>query len=274
MPYLQEEKARLQAEVQAIGIEIANLTSQERDQQQAISAAQARVVNAQANLANAKAQLPALEAAAATADRRIGDVNEAIAAHEAIEPEKTIEVPNKPPRPNPDWIAWNKALGRLNEQLDRAQADAATAHARVNEGMAQVSRAAAEVQAALHVTQLAIAAARQRQATAQARVADVDRWNDEIARDVLARKTLEQVAAELSKESAVLEDAHAVARVQNEIAEETLSSLSARRDQLTPALNQVNAQLPAATEELRATRAVLAAATRSIQKHRQRGPKA
>jgi hypothetical protein len=213
----------------------------------------------------------------------VAAVDQQIDAHLANEPESFIEVPNKPPRPNPAWRIWNTALERLTQQRARAQADATAAHARLNEGRARVSQATAEVQAAerqvadatvaAQVVQVAIAAARQRQETAQTQVAKLDRWNEEIARDPLARKTLEQVAVELSARTAALEETYAVARVQNEIAGETLVSPSARRDQLTTALNQVTGQLPAASEELRAAKAVLDEATRSIRTHRQRGPR-
>jgi chromosome segregation ATPase len=286
MPYLQNEKARLQAEIQAAAAEITNLTAQLQAQQQALAMAQSRLGAAQPRLVDAQARILALEAAAATADNRVAALNQQIDAHLANEPEQVIEspIPGRPPRPNPAWRRWKLELDRLTQQLDQAQADGAAAHVGLNDGRARVSQATAEVQAterqvaeatdAVQVTQLAIATARQRQETAQAQRANLDRWNEEIARDPLARKTLEQVAAELSDRAAALEEAHAVARVQNAIAEETLLSLTARRDQLTPALNGVNAQLPAASEELRAANVALSGVTRSIQMHLRRGPRA
>ena len=187
-------------------------------------------------------------------------------------------------RPNPACIHGADGWSGLTDQRDQAQADGAAAHVGLNDGRARVSQATAEVQAAerqvaeatdaVQVTQLAIAAARQRQETAQTQMANLDRWNEEIARDPLAQRTLEQVAAELSDRAAALEEAHAVARVQNAIAEETLFSLTARRDQLTPELNDVNAQLPAASEELRAANVALSGVTRSIQMHLRTGPRA
>jgi chromosome segregation ATPase len=297
MSELHDEKIRLQAEIQAAEAEITNLTTQLQAQQQAIGAAQSRVSAAQSRLTGAQAQLPPLEAAAAAADRRVVELNQDIDAHLAVEPEKTIGLEHPPrqaqnipgellpaaPRPNPAWAVWKRALDRLTQQLEQAQADAAANHVRLDGGRAQVSQATAEVQAAerqvadatgaLQVTQRAIAAARQRQETARNEVANLDRWNDEIARDPLARTALEQAAAELSDRAAVLEDARDTARVQNEIAQETHASMSARRDQLTPALNQVNAQLPAASEELRAANELLAAASSRIQRHRQQGPR-
>ena len=58
-----------------------------------------------------------------------------------------------------------------------------------------------------------------------------------------------------------------VARVQHEIAEETLAALIARRDQLTPALNQVNgAAARGVSKELRVAREALTTASRNIQR--------
>jgi chromosome segregation ATPase len=283
MPHLQNEKARFQADAQAAAAEIASLTTQRQGQQQAISAAQARVSAAQTRLSAAQAQIPPLEGAVAAAEQQVASANEQVEAHAANEPDPLIEVPNKPPRPNPAWRTWNTRMGLLARQLEQAQADLTAAQTRLDDGRAQVSQATTEKQTAerdvadttraLAATDAAIAAAKQRQDAAQAQVATVDRWNDAIARDPLVRPTLEQVAAELSARTAALEDEHDVARVQLEIAEETLASLVARRDRLTPALSQVNGQLPAASEELRVAREALTAATRNIQRHRQRGPR-
>ena len=283
MPYLQHEKTRLETEKQRATEELASLNSRLQTQQQAIEAAKVRVQAAQNRLTEAKAAIPGLETAAATADQRVTDLDLVIEEHLRREPESTIETEHGP-RPNPAHIQWSRRLEGLTDQRDQAQADGAAAHVGLNDGRARVSQATAEVQAeerqvaeatdAVQVTQLAIAAARQRQETAQTQMANLDRWNEEIARDPLARRTLEQVAAELSDRAAALEEAHAVARVQNAMAEETLFSLTARRDQLTPELNDVNAQLPAASEELRAANVALNGVTRSIQMHLRRGPRA
>src|SRR5262245_30099790 len=283
MPYLQNERARFQAEVQAAATEIGSLTTERQARQQALSAAQARVTAAQTTLATAQAQIPPLEAAVATAEGQVASANQQVEAHAANEPDPLIEVPNRPPRPNPAWRIWKTTMDQLTAQLTQAQADLTGAQTRLNDGRTQVSQATAEKQAAereiadatraLAATDAAIAAARQRQDAAQAQLATVDRWNDAIARDPLVRPTLEQVAAELSARTTALEDDHDVARVQLEIAEETLASLVGRRDRLTPALSQVNGLLPAASEELRVAREALATAARNIQRLRQRGPR-
>lgn len=284
MPYLQNEKARFQSEVQAAAAEIASLTTQRQGHQQALSAAQARVSAAQTKLSAAQAQIPALEAAVATAEQHVASANQQVEEHAANEPDPTIDVDDgRPPRPNPAWRTWNITMTQLTQQLAAAQAGLAAAQTRLNDGRTGVSQASAEKQTAerqvadatraLAATDAASAAAKQRQDAAQAQVANVDHWNDAIARDPLVRPTLEQVAAELSARAAALEDDHDVARVQQEIAEETLASLVARRDRLTPALGQVNGQLPAASEELRVAREALTTATRNIQRHRQRGPR-
>ncbi|MGH7253029.1 MAG: hypothetical protein ACREIE_04425, partial [Nitrospiraceae bacterium] len=143
MPYLQNEKVRLLAELQAAAAEITNQTAQLQTEQQAIVAAQARVSAAQAKLADAQAPIPALEAAAAAADNRVAAVNQQIEAHLANEPEQVFEspIPGRPPRPNPAWIAWNQSLDALNQQSNQAQADSAAAHTGLNNGRAAVSQA-------------------------------------------------------------------------------------------------------------------------------------
>ena len=78
------------------------------------------------------------------------DIDRAIAEHQQNEPDRTIEVPNKPPRPNPAWIAWSRRLGQLTEQRDRLQASATAAHGRVSESiatLAQLDRAIADAHA-------------------------------------------------------------------------------------------------------------------------------
>jgi chromosome segregation ATPase len=273
MPYLQHEKTRLETENQRATEELASLNSRLQTQQQAIEAAKVRVQAAQNRLTAAKAAIPGLETAAATADQRVADLDLVIEEHLRREPEPTIETEHGP-RPNPAHIQWSLQLKKLTDQRDQAQADAATAHKRLNDARAQVSQATTEVQNAERqltdatsagaAIQQAIEAARGRQQAAQKELALLGRWNEEISRDPLDRKTLEQVAVELSDRAAVLQDAYALARVQNEIANETLTSLSARRAQLTAALSQVNAKLPAALEELRAARAALTEAIRRI----------
>jgi chromosome segregation ATPase len=283
MPYLQHETARLAAASQAAAAEIASLSAQLQAQQQAIAAAQARAGVARSGLAAAQAQIPSLEAAAASADRRVAELDVQIDDLAANEPDMVIEVSNKPPRPNPAWRIWKRQLDQLTQQRAAAQASAAAAHARLNDGRAQVSRAAADVQAAdsqvaaatsaQSAIQQAITAARARQAAIGEQLAVLDQWNQEIARDPLDRAALEPVAMILSERAAALGDAHAQARVQNEIAQETLAALSARRDQITPSLSDLNAQLPAASQELLVASRALAAAARGIQTLLRRGPR-
>jgi chromosome segregation ATPase len=255
MPYFVQEKLRLQAEVQAA-------TAKLPAQQQALSAAQARLVQAQA-------QIPPLRAAVDAADQRVADVNQAIEEHPANEPDPFIEQGgNKPPRPNPAWIAWNRAGDQLRAALNQARVDANAARGRLGAAQAVVAQAQGEVQAAtaaLQATQAAITAAQQR-------LADVERWQTEIARDPLDRTALERAAAELSTQTMAVEEALTVAQFQQEEAEQRLASLVARRDQLIPMLNEVNGQLPAAQAELQAAQAALVAATRNVETHVRQGP--
>jgi chromosome segregation ATPase len=283
MPYLQHETARLAAASQAAAAEIASLSARLQAQQQAIAAAQSRASVARGALAAAQAQIPSLEAAAASADRRVAELDVQIDDLAANEPDMVIEISNKPPRPNPAWKIWKRQLDQLTQQRAPAQASAAAAHARLNDGRAQVSRAAAVVQAAdgqvvaatsaLNSIQQAITAAQARQAALGEQLAVLDQWNQEIARDPLDRAALEPMAAILSDRAAALGDAYAQALVQNTIAQETLATLIARRDQITPALNDLNAQLPAASQELRAASQALATAARRIQMLLRQGPR-
>jgi uncharacterized phage infection (PIP) family protein YhgE len=281
MALLQNEKARLQADVQAAAAQVASLTTQLQTGQQALVEAQGRVSAAQSRVADAQSKIPALEAAAASADQRAEAASQAVEEHSANEPDPIIEVSGRP-RPNPAWRTWNTQMDRLTQQLSAAQTEAGAAHGRLNDGRNQVTQAVAERQTAerqvtdannaVAATEQAIAAARQHLDSLQAQVATVDHWNDEIARDPLVRPALEPIAAELSGRAAALEDVFAAARVQREIAEETQAASIARRDQLEPALAQVNAQLPGASEELRVARLALTSASRAIQNLRRRGP--
>ncbi|HEY5892685.1 MAG TPA: hypothetical protein VIT91_05585 [Chthoniobacterales bacterium] len=85
-----------------------------------------------------QAQRPALEAAAAAADQAVEDIDAQILEHQQNEPERIIEVPR--PRPNPEWIAWNRRLLQLNQQRDRLQASASAAHGRVNDLIATLAQ--------------------------------------------------------------------------------------------------------------------------------------
>lgn len=95
-----------------------------------------------------QAQRPALEAAAASADQAVEDIDSQILEHQQNEPDRIIEVPR--PRPNPEWIAWNRRLQQLNQQRDRLQAGASAAHGRVSDlitTLAQLDRAISEAHA-------------------------------------------------------------------------------------------------------------------------------
>jgi hypothetical protein len=115
-----------------------------------ISSAAEEEAELTAQRAALQAQRPALEAAAAAADQAVADIDRGIAEHQQNEPDRTIEVPNKPPRPNPAWIAWSRRLGQLTEQRDRLQASASATHGRVNDlitTLAQLDRAISEAHA-------------------------------------------------------------------------------------------------------------------------------
>jgi chromosome segregation ATPase len=261
MPYLQNEKSRVQAEIQKLESEAASLTTQIDVQQQAVASAKTKVDDARSKLAGLQAQRPALAAAATSAGQKVDGINQQIQEHEQNEPEKSIERPNKPPLPNPEWTTWNKRMEQLTEQRSRAEADAVAASTRLNNLDQSISQATAELRTAesqsnqaaavfdqlknsLSVTNNKLQAARQN-------LNDLTRFTDEIDKDPMNRPALEQAAAALSTRVLELEDAYAAARAVSRAADAALSSLTSRRDQLTAALADINSQLPAANEAVR-----------------------
>ena len=111
----------------------------------------------EARLAGLQAQRPALEAEAATADRRLADLEIQIQQHGQTEPEQFIERPNRPPLRNPEWTTWKERFDELVEQRNQAEASASAAHIRLSDLSRAISQAEAEVQSA--VTRAAQAAA-------------------------------------------------------------------------------------------------------------------
>jgi chromosome segregation ATPase len=261
MPYLQNEKSRVQAEIQKSESEAANLTTQIDVQQQAVASAKTKVDDARSKLAGLQAQRPALAAAATSADQKVDGINQQIQEHEQNEPEKSIERPNKPPLPNPEWKTWNKRMEELTEQQSRAEADSVAASTRLNNLDQDISRATAELrtaesqsnQAAAVLDQLknSLSVTNNKLQAARQNLNDLTRFSDEIDKDPMARPALEQAAAALSTRVLELEDAYAAARAVSRAADAALSSLTSRRDQLTAALADINSQLPAANEAVR-----------------------
>ena len=276
MPYLQNEKTRAQAEIQAAEAEVTSLTAQLDAQQQAVASAQAAVEAARSKLAGTEAQRPTLEAAVASADGRVADVNGQINEHLSDEPERFIEGNGKPV-PNPEWKIWKKRLDELTKQRDQAQAGASVAHSRLNDLNSAITQAAldlntAEAQAAQATATLeqlnqALAAAQTRVAAAHQRLDKPTQMSDEIDREPMNRTDLEQAAAELSALVMELEDAYAAARATSRAADAALASLMARRDQLTAALADVNNQLPTADTEVSVADSAAADLAQQIDDH-------
>jgi len=262
MPYLQNEKSRAQAEIQKLESEAAGLTTQIDVQQQAVAGAKTKVDDARSKLAGLQAQRPALAAAATSADQKVDGINRQIQEQEQNEPEKSIERPNKPPLPNPEWKTWNKRMEELTEQRSRAEADAVAASTRLNNLDQAISQATAELrtaesqsnQAAAVLDQLknSLPVTNNKLQAARQNLNDLTRFTDEIDKDPMNRPALEQAAAALSTRVLELEDAYAAARAVSRAADAALSSLTSRRDQLTAALADINSQLPAANEAVRA----------------------
>ena len=260
MPYLEQERARLQAELQAADAEQSALTTKLSTQQQAVTAAQTQVSTAQTQLALKQTEVAPLQASAGVADRHVADIDRQIDAHVANEPERTIEVDGRPPRPNPAWRTWNQHMQRLSTQRTQAQTSASAAHNRLEAAQLAVSQAQAGVQAAERLvseakaavagTQTAIAGVQARQQAIQQQIAGIAKVNTEIDRDPFTRPTVEQLAAELSARVFELEDAHTQARLEQEDAEERLRNLITRRDDLTQRTADVTAKLSDAKARL------------------------
>ena len=261
MPYLQNEKSRAQAEIQKLESEAAGLTTQIDVQQQAVAGAKTKVDDARSKLAGLQAQRPALAAAATSADQKVDGINQQIQEHEQNEPEKSIERPNKPPLPNPEWKTWNKRMEQLTDQLNQAEADSVAASTRLNNLDRDISQATNELrtaesqsnQAAAVLDQLknSLSVTNNKLQAARQNLNDLTRFTDEIDKDPMNRPALEQAAAALSTRVLELEDAYAAARAVSRAADAALSSLTSRRDQLTAALADINSQLPAANEAVR-----------------------
>jgi chromosome segregation ATPase len=294
MPYLEQEKIRIQAEVQADAAEIAGLTAQLATQQQAVETAQALVTSAQSSVTDAQAQVSALNAAAMAADQKVSTLDQQIANHEANEPDRFLDgedlfagsparIPlGSRPRPNPEWRIWKRVLDQLIQEREQAHANAIAAHAQFSQGQVAVSQAQAGVQAAerqvseatatVQATQFAITSVRQHQIALEQQVADLEHWQTEIARDPLDRAVLERVATELSARALAAEEALTMTQFEQEDAQQRLAALVARQEQLIPLLNEVNGQLPAAQAELQAAQGAFVVATRNVEAHVRRGP--
>jgi hypothetical protein len=288
MPYLQNEKTRTQAEIQAAEANVTALTTQAQAQQQTIAQAQVQLHAAQSGLAGLQAQRPALEAAAAAADQVVADFDRQIVEHQQNEPDQFIvideqeQVTRQPirrghPVPNPEWTVWKRRLDALTQQRNQAQASAFAAHNRLNALNGAIAQAAAGVQAAeaqaaqaaATLAQLngALAAAREAVVAAHQRLDELTRLGGEIDRNPMDRGALGPVAAALSARVSELEDAYRAAAAASATADATLASLLARRNQLTAALTDANNRMPAADAEAVAADRALRGLAQQIDHH-------
>lgn len=278
MPYLQQEQIRAQAEILDADAVVTSLTAKIDIQRQALVTAQAQAEAARNAMTVLQSQRPALDAAVAAADRAVIDLDRRISEHEANEPPQVIggvepivrpdvEGPlTRPVRPNPAWKVWKRQHGVLIQQRTQAQEKANGVHARLNELNARVAQGQAGVQAAeaqvaqgeasLQQANQSLVAARDRASLARQKLNDLVRFSEEIDREPMDRKSLEQVAATLSTRVMELEDALAVAQAVSAQADATLSSLLRRRDELVTGLATVTSQLPAAETAVQAADAV------------------
>jgi chromosome segregation ATPase len=294
MPYLQQEQTWAQAEIQAADAVVTSLTTQVDIQRQALVSAQAQVDVARNALMALQSQRPALDAAVSAADRAVIDLNRRISEHEANEPPQVIGGVDpivgplvvgpltRPVRPNPAWKVWKRQQGELIQQRNQAQVEANGAHARLNELNARVTQAQAGVQAAearvaqeearLEQVNQSLVVARDRASAARQKLNDLVHFGEEIDREPMDRKALEQVAAILSARAMELEDALAVARALSAQADATLSSLLRRRDELVNGLAAVTSQLPGAETAVQAADVVAVDRLSELQAQIEGGP--
>jgi chromosome segregation ATPase len=268
MAFLENEKARAQAEIQRSQADITGLTGQIEILRQTHAGANAEAEAARGTLAERQAQRPALEAAVTSKERRVADLDRQIDEHQQTEPVKEIERPNKPPLPNPEWKTWKNRLDDLVESRGRAQADVAAARVpldQLNAAVAQLTTAiqaatnrASQAEAALNQLEETLGHARTRLLADRQALADLTRWTDEVDRQSMDRPALELVAAALSARAQDFAEAYAAARTVSRKADETLSSLTGRRDRLAAELADVNSQLPAAEDAVTGADAAVA----------------
>lgn len=269
MPYLKHDTTRLQQERHALSAQQAPLTAQLATQQQAVTAAQAQRTSAVNAVAQAQAGLAPLRTAAAAADAHVADL------------EQDIQDASEPPQGGPT-SAWKQRLAALQRQLTQAQAAAEAAHNRLDAAQQSVLQAQAQVQAAdrqvaaaaaaVQATQTIIAGLQTRQRETEQRLAEIDRWETDIARDPLVRPSLEQTASELSARVAALEETLLTTRFELEDAETLLARLTARREQVAGRLTTLTSQLPGAEAELATAQQAAAAAEEQVTTHLQDGP--
>jgi chromosome segregation ATPase len=256
--YLEHEGTRLRSEIEAADAQVSAA-------QQVLATAQARVTAALTSVANAQSQIPALQSSAVAADSRVADLDRQVAAHRENEPEPLLEGEDGGrPHPNPAWRIWKRQLESLTALQNQAQADAAAAHGRLTAGQEAVSQAQAELQVAQNLATdatLALQTAQSASAAARLRLAELERWQLEIARDPLDRPALEQTAADLSTKTRALEESLTLARFGQEDAEANLAALIAQRQTLMDLLTGINASLPPAQAELQAAQAAAAQAS-------------
>jgi chromosome segregation ATPase len=152
--------------------------------------------------------------------------------------------------------------------LQAAQLAVSQAQAGVQAAERQVSEANATVAG----TQTAIAGVQARQQAIQQQITGIANVTTEIDRDPITRPTVEQLAAELSARVFELEDAHTQARLEQEDAEERLSSLIARRDDLTQRVADATTRLPDAQAKLESALRTLAETEANVTAAFEEGP--
>jgi chromosome segregation ATPase len=275
MIYFPNETALLQSQAKNLDAAIAQLAATAAQRDQAVTAASARAQAAHADASRLTAEVAALQAQAAAADQREASLAAQLADLIANEPESVIRDDfGKPTRTSPAWLKWNKQMTAVREQHNQAVADAATAHAAVN----QRNTVAAQSQAAAAAADQAVAdataqATQLRQQAAQVRtqkdsvaqqIAALTRWQQELDRQPLDRTASEAVERELSARIDSLENEYALdldllaaAQQRQAFLQATAQDLSAKIAGLTPQIQPAQAEVAAAASGLASINAQL-----------------
>lgn len=237
MPYLDQERTRLQTDLQVLVTKQSSLTAMLSAQQEAVTAAQAHVGMAQAHVTQKRSEAAVLQKAAADADRLLAEKEDALRdGQEPLEGEKPA--------------VWRARIKRLEAARDQARTEATTARAKFDAGQTALAQAQTAVQTAeqqvndakavVAATQTAIANMQARQQTVQQQIDHIAKVNAEIPRDPINREMVEQLAAELSARVVELEDAFIQARLDQEDAEEHVRTIIARKAGLTQGITVID----------------------------------
>ena len=200
-----------------------------------------------------KSQAEALDAQAASLDQQIQQMLDAA-------PNQVIEVPNKPPRPNPAYERWKAELDRVTAHRDQVRAAADTARTTATERAADAARSSAAVaQAENEATAATAEATVLRQQAAQTitekdaaikQIAIVAGWQIAINGAQLDREAAEDASRDFGVAIEAMRTQHATAVDAAEAADKRLWYLQTLATELASRISDIDSQLPAAAEDV------------------------